>query len=63
MASPVVAGVAALIRSYFPQLTAAQVKYALENSAAHLGTVNKPLHDDNTTDEPIQMRDLAKGGL
>ncbi len=63
MASPVVAGVAALIRSYFPQLTAAQVKYALENSAAHLGTVNKPLHDDNTTDEPIQMSDLTKGGL
>ena len=32
MASPVVAGLAALIRSYYPTLTARQVKYALENS-------------------------------
>jgi len=33
MASPVVAGVAAVIRSYFPQLSAKQVKYAIEKSA------------------------------
>ncbi|MDQ6813808.1 MAG: S8 family peptidase [Bacteroidota bacterium] len=33
MASPVVAGVAAVIRSYFPDLSAAQVKYAIEKSA------------------------------
>lgn len=32
MASPNVAGVAALIRSYFPNLTAKQVKYILLNS-------------------------------
>ncbi|PZP52674.1 MAG: peptidase S8 [Pseudopedobacter saltans] len=32
MASPVVAGVAALIRSYFPQLSAEQVKYVIMNS-------------------------------
>jgi subtilisin family serine protease len=36
MASPVVAGVAALIRAYYPNLTAAQVKFAIES------TVNKP---------------------
>ena len=33
MASPVVAGVAAVIRSYFPELTATQVKWVLEKSA------------------------------
>jgi subtilisin family serine protease len=33
MASPVVAGVAAVIRSYFPDLTAKQVKYVLIKSA------------------------------
>ncbi len=33
MASPVVAGVAALIRSYYPALSAKQVKYAIEKSA------------------------------
>ena len=32
MASPVVAGLAALIRSYYPTLTARQVKFAIENS-------------------------------
>jgi subtilisin family serine protease len=34
MASPVVAGVAAVIRSYFPELSARQVKLAIEKSAA-----------------------------
>jgi subtilisin family serine protease len=33
MASPVVAGVAALIREYFPSLNAEQVKYVIEKSA------------------------------
>lgn len=33
MAAPVVTGVAALIRSYYPELSAAQVKYAIEKSA------------------------------
>jgi subtilisin family serine protease len=32
MASPEVAGVAALIRSYYPQLTASQVKHIIMNS-------------------------------
>ncbi|MGN6211852.1 S8 family serine peptidase [Parafilimonas sp.] len=63
MASPVVTGVAALLRSYYPQLTAAQIKYALTGSATHLDTVNKPLKDDNSTDEPIEMSELTSGGL
>lgn len=33
MASPVVAGVAAFVMSYYPNLTAEQVKYVIENSA------------------------------
>lgn len=37
MASPFVAGVAALVRSRFPQLTAAQVKQRIEASAKDLG--------------------------
>jgi subtilisin family serine protease len=36
MSAPVVTGIAALIRSYFPQLTARQVKFALERSVFHL---------------------------
>ncbi len=32
MASPEVAGVAALVRSYYPQLSASQVKHILMNS-------------------------------
>ncbi len=39
MASPVVAGVAAVIRSYFPLLSAAQVKYAIEKSAVEDTTI------------------------
>ncbi len=38
MASPVVAGLAGLIRSYFPKLTADQVKQAISASATSLGT-------------------------
>ncbi|HEY9259134.1 S8 family peptidase [Chitinophaga sp.] len=36
MASPVVAGVAALVLSYYPELSAAQLKYVLEKSATPL---------------------------
>jgi len=51
MASPNVAGVAALIRSYFPNLTAVQVKQILKDSSI------KPTHNvsivDERTDEKI----------
>ncbi|RLD73220.1 MAG: peptidase S8, partial [Bacteroidetes bacterium] len=37
MAAPEVAGVAALIRSYYPQLSASQVKHILMNSGIKVG--------------------------
>lgn len=60
MASPVVAGVAALIMSYFPTLTAAQVKEVIENSVTPLTEqVNIP-----GTQENALLSDLSrKGGL
>jgi cell wall-associated protease len=39
MASPVVAGIAALIWSYFPNLTYRQVKYCIEKSATPINTL------------------------
>jgi subtilisin family serine protease len=41
MAAPVVSGVAALIRGYFPHLSAVQVKYAIEKSCERLRDGNK----------------------
>ena len=59
MASPVVAGVAAVIRSYFPKLSAKQVKYAIEKSAVQDTTVRvtKP-----GTKELVQMSVLSTSG-
>src|SRR5690554_3408086 len=50
MASPNVAGVAALIRSYFPSLTAAQVKQILKDSSI------KPTHNVYIIDEATNER-------
>lgn len=59
MASPVVAGVAAVIRSYFPDLSAKQVKYAIEKSAVQDTAikVTKP-----GTKELVQMSALSTSG-
>lgn len=47
MASPVVAGCAALLRAYFPDLTAEQVKDILINTVTPVpGKVMKPMDDD-----------------
>jgi cell wall-associated protease len=61
MASPVVTGIAALIRSYFPQLSAEQVKDAIEKSVKPYNEeVNKP-GDYNST-EQTSMSELSKSG-
>ena len=58
MASPVTAGVAALIRSYFPTLTAEQVKSCIENSAVKQNyNVKKP-----GTDALVPFSSLSKTG-
>lgn len=60
MASPVVAGVAALIRSYYPNLSAEQVKYAIEKSAMPApDSVKVRLPGSNTL---CSMNTLCKSG-
>lgn len=47
MATPVVTGLAALLLSYFPELTAQQVKYIIENSADKIAEdITMPGSDD-----------------
>jgi cell wall-associated protease len=59
MAAPVLAGVAALVRSYYPSLTAAQVKKILMDSSVREPNqkVNKP-----GTDEVVSMSELCRTG-
>jgi S1-C subfamily serine protease len=58
MASPVVAGIAALLRSYYPELTAVQIKYCIENGVAKIeGNVQKPGEE-----EEISFTLLSKTG-
>ena len=58
MASPVVAGVAAFILSYYPALSAQQVKYAIEKSAIHLpGKVKQPGSEDL-----VSLSDISVSG-
>ncbi|MBO9154202.1 S8 family serine peptidase [Chitinophaga sp. GCM10012297] len=61
MAAPVVAGVAALVLSYNPDLSARQLKQILEKSATPLPdgeTVNKP----GAKDEQVSFSELSKSG-
>jgi subtilisin family serine protease len=58
MASPAAAGVAAIIRSYYPQLSAKQVKSILETSVVKQdGDVNKP-----GSTEKIKFSELCVSG-
>ncbi len=63
MASPVVSGIAALIRSYYPQLSAEQVKTAIVKSVKpYTGEVNKP-GDYNSTEETTMDQLCVSGGF
>jgi cell wall-associated protease len=58
MASPAAAGVAAMIRSYYPELSAVQVKHIMETSVVKLdGEVIKP-----GTTEKVQFTELCVSG-
>lgn len=58
MASPVVAGLAAFIMSYYPTLSAAQVKTIIEKSASKPAmTVRNPGND-----EMVDLSELSKSG-
>jgi len=59
MASPVVAGVAALVLSYNPQLTAQQLKWVIEKSATQISAKVKVPGSD---DEMVQMSALSHTG-
>ncbi len=59
MAAPSTAGVAALVRSYYPQLSASQVKHILMNSGVKINfDVIKP----GTKDEKVPFADLSVSG-
>ncbi|MGQ3677723.1 S8 family serine peptidase [Tenacibaculum discolor] len=59
MASPAAAGVAALVRSYYPELTASQVKHILMNSGTKIDLeVIKP----GTRDEKVPFSELSVSG-
>jgi subtilisin family serine protease len=59
MASPSTAGVAALIRSYYPQLSAKQVKHILMNSGRE---INFKLVKPGTKDELVSLSELCVSG-
>jgi hypothetical protein len=58
MASPVVAGTAALLLSYFPYLTPEQLKECIEKGSSHLqDNVQKP-----GSSEKVPVSELCKSG-
>ncbi|WP_349317913.1 S8 family serine peptidase [Chitinophaga sp. MM2321] len=64
MAAPVVAGVAALVLSYYPELSAAQLKYVLEKSASPLPDSTTSVKKPGTQDEQVEFADLSiTGGM
>lgn len=58
MACPVVAGIAALILEYYPNLTAQQVKYAIEKSV----TVPTTKAQKPGTDDQVMLSDISTSG-
>ena len=65
MAAPSAAGVAALVRSYYPQLSASQVKHILMNSGIKVDfNVIKPgsKSRENPSGEKVPFSDLSVSG-
>ncbi len=60
MAAPVVTGVAALIMSYYPELTAQEVKAILINSAANFKKVRVDIPGESQ--ELVKFKKLGKNG-
>ena len=58
MASPVVAGVAAFVLSYYPNLTPFQLKYVIENSVSKVA--DKAINP--STGEEVSLSELSKTG-
>jgi subtilisin family serine protease len=61
MASPVVAGLAALIRSYYPQFSAAQVKEIILNSVTKVDQKVKIRVDGNSSKVPVSEISVSGG--
>lgn len=59
MASPSTAGVAAMIRSYYPELSASQVKHILMNSGT---VINFKVIKPGTEDELVSLSELCVSG-
>ena len=59
MASPVVAGVAALVLSYYPTLTAQQLKWVIEKSAT---PINSKVKLPGSDDDMVQLSDISETG-
>jgi subtilisin family serine protease len=59
MAAPEVAGVAALVRSYYPKLTASQVKHIIMDSGIKF---NKPVIKPGSESETVNFSDLSVSG-
>lgn len=59
MAAPAVAGVAALIRSYYPELSASQVKHIIMNSGTK---INFDVILPDTKDKMVPFSDLSVSG-
>ena len=59
MAAPEVAGVAALVRSYYPKLTASQVKHIIMDSGIKF---NKPVIKPGSESDTVNFSDLSVSG-
>jgi|LauGreDrversion4_2_1035121.scaffolds.fasta_scaffold01983_5 subtilisin family serine protease len=60
MASPVVAGLAALLLSYYPELSAIQIKQIIEESAYRI--TDEKIVKPGTENEKVNLNDLSKTG-